>query len=157
MKDESKVISFVVFFALTVAAASMGALFQPGAWYAGLAKPALTPPDWVFPVAWTILYLMIAIAGWMVWQGRNQRPRGRRVVVLWGSQLVLNAAWSWLFFGLHLTGLALVEILLLWLVILLLVINSYGVRPLASWLLAPYLLWVGFAAWLNFGIWRLNA
>jgi tryptophan-rich sensory protein len=150
------VIAFIGFFLLTAAAASIGALFQPGAWYAGLVKPALTPPDWVFPAAWTILYLMIAVAGWMLWRDRDQHPLGRRAVILWGSQLVLNAAWSWLFFGLHLTGLALVEIVLLWLVILLLVINGYRVRPLASWLLVPYLVWVGFAAWLNLGIWRLN-
>lgn len=149
-------IAFIGFFLLTAAAASIGALFQPGAWYAGLVKPALTPPDWVFPAAWTILYLMIAVAGWMLWRDRDQHPLGRRAVILWGSQLVLNAAWSWLFFGLHLTGLALVEIVLLWLVILLLVINGYRVRPLASWLLVPYLVWVGFAAWLNLGIWRLN-
>ena len=149
-------IAFIGFFLLTTAAASIGALFQPGAWYAGLVKPALTPPDWVFPAAWTILYLMIAVAGWMLWRDRDQHPLGRRAVILWGSQLVLNAAWSWLFFGLHLTGLALVEIVLLWLVILLLVINGYRVRPLASWLLVPYLVWVGFAAWLNLGIWRLN-
>ena len=149
-------ISFIVFFILTSAAAAMGALFQPGAWYAGLSKPALTPPDWVFPVAWTVLYLMIAVAGWMYWQGRRY-PSGRRVVALWGAQLVLNAAWSWLFFGLHLTGVALAEILLLWLTILLLMIDGYRTRPLASWLLAPYLIWVGFAAWLNLGIWRLNA
>ena len=150
-------ISFVVFFVITAAAASMGAVFRPGPWYAELTKPALTPPDWVFPVVWTALYAMIAIAGWMYWRARQRHPQGTLVIGLWVIQLALNAAWRGLFFGLHLIGPALIEILVLWIAILLVMIKGHRASPTASWLLAPYLAWVGFAAWLNFGLWRLNA
>ena len=105
--------SFIVFFLLTAAAATLGAIFTPGEWYAALVKPALTPPDWIFPVVWTVLYAMIAVAGWLLWRHRNADPSGLLIVGLWVLQLALNAAWSWIFFGLHLTGLALLEIAVL--------------------------------------------
>lgn len=148
--------ALVAFFLLTAAAASFGALFQPGAWYAGLEKPSLTPPDWVFPVVWTLLYAMIAMAGWLLWRRRHDGPTGGAAVVAWGLQLTLNAAWSWIFFGLHLPGPALAELVILWATILATISLSRRHATAAAWLLAPYLLWVGFAGWLNFGIWRLN-
>ena len=148
--------SFIVFFLLTAGAATLGAVFQPGPWYAALAKPALTPPDWVFPVAWTLLYAMIAIAGWLLWRHRHRHSQGQIAIAAWGLQLVLNAAWSWIFFGLHLTGVALAEIIVLFAVILVTIILGRNTSPLAAGLLGPYLAWVGFATWLNYGIWRLN-
>jgi len=149
-------IAFVVFFLLTAGAASFGALFPPGLWYAGLVKPALTPPDWVFPAVWTALYVMIAFAGWLLWLRRGTHPRGHLAVTAWGTQLVLNGLWSWLFFGLHLTGVALAELLLLWATILATILLARRHAPGAGWLLLPYSVWVAFAGWLNFGIWRLN-
>jgi benzodiazapine receptor len=148
--------SFIVFFLLTAAAATLGAIFTPGAWYAALVKPALTPPDWIFPVAWTVLYAMIAVAGWLLWRHRNADPFGLPIVGLWVLQLALNAAWSWIFFGLHLTGLALLEIVVLFGTILGVVLLARKISRVASLLMTPYLAWVGFAIWLNFGIWRLN-
>jgi benzodiazapine receptor len=148
--------SLVVFFLITAAAASFGALFPPGPWYAGLAKPALTPPDWVFPVVWTVLYAMIAIAGWLLWRRRNDAPTGRVALAAWCLQLGLNATWSWLFFGLHLTGIGMIELGVLWTMILITILLSRQQAPGAGWLMLPYLGWVGFAGWLNLGIWWLN-
>lgn len=147
--------SFIVFVLIVTAVAAFGGSFAPGAWYAGLAKPALTPPDWIFPVVWPLLYLAIATAGWLLWRARRE---GGAVTALWlwSVQLLMNGGWSWLFFGLHATGVALAEIVLLWLLILATALAAGRVRPLAAWLLAPYLVWVAFAVWLNFGVWRLN-
>ena len=149
-------IAFVVIFLLTAGAASFGALFPPGPWYAALAKPALTPPDWAFPTVWSALYVMIACAGWMLWLRRGVHPRGHLAVTAWGAQLVLNGLWSWLFFGCHLTGVALVELMFLWATILATILLARRHAPGAAWLLLPYSVWVAFAGWLNFGIWRLN-
>lgn len=145
--------SLLVFVALVVAAAAFGGVFQPGAWYAGLRKPPLTPPNWVFGPAWTILYLAIAVAGWLVWLAR------RRVgvpLLLWGAQLTLNAMWSYLFFGMQRPGLALVEIAVLLVLILATTDAFFRVRRLAGLLFVPYALWVCFAAYLNAGLWLLN-
>jgi len=84
-----------IFVLLTAGAAMTGGLFKPGPWYLGLNKPWWTPPGWVFPLVWTILYVMIAIAGWIVWQAQGVGA----LVVLWAIQMVLNAAWSWIMFG----------------------------------------------------------
>jgi benzodiazapine receptor len=149
-------IALVVIFLLTAGAASFGALFPPGPWYAALTKPALTPPDWVFPLTWTVLYAMIGVAGWLLWRTRDRIATGHVAVAAWCLQLALNAAWSWLFFGLHLTGVALAELTVLWAAILATVLLSRRQAPLAGWLLVPYLIWVAFAGWLNLGIWRLN-
>ena len=148
--------SFIVFFVLTATAASLGAIFTPGPWYAALAKPALTPPNWVFPLVWTVLYVMIALAGWLLWRGRERDRLGHVAVTIWGLQLGLNAAWSWLFFGLHLIGIALTEIFLLLAAVLATIVLARRTSPTAGWLLVPYLAWAGFAAWLNYAIWRLN-
>lgn len=140
------------FVALAFAAAAVGATFEPGAWYAGLAKPALTPPDWVFAPVWTLLYAAMGVAAALVWH----RSRARIALAVWGVQLALNAAWSWIFFGLHRMGAALIEIRLLWLAILLTILLFWPIRRLAALLLVPYLAWVGFATWLNWQLWRLN-
>lgn len=136
--------------------AVVGSRFTPGAWYAALDKPALTPPGWVFPVVWTALYLMMGIALALVVHSRAETGAAAALAVF-VLQLVLNGLWSWLFFGLERPGLALVEIVLLWTAILAATILCWRVRPLAGALLLPYLLWVGFAAWLNLGLWRLNS
>ena len=132
-----------------------GSRFTPGDWYAALAKPSLTPPGWVFPVVWTALYLMMGVALLLVL--RSGAGSGLRVaLIVYAAQLLLNGLWSWLFFGLHRPGLALLEIVLLWLLIAASVVLFWRLRPLAGALLVPYLAWVGFAAWLNLGLWRLN-
>lgn len=146
-------VALVVFLALVAAAASFGAQFVPGEWYASLRKPPLTPPSWVFAPAWTVLYLAIAVAAWLVWRSGGDR---RRALALWCAQLVLNAAWSWLFFGLQRPGVALVEIAVLLALVVLTAIAFRRIHPLAGLLMAPYAAWVAFATYLNAGLWHLN-
>jgi tryptophan-rich sensory protein len=140
---------------LVFVAAAVGRSFPPGAWYAGLAKPAWTPPNWLFAPVWTLLYLLMGLAAWLVWERRGTSG-GRWALGLFLVQLGLNALWSWVFFGLHRPGLAFVEIVLLWLALAATIGAFRRVRPLAAGLLVPYLLWVTFAAALNFALWRLN-
>jgi tryptophan-rich sensory protein len=123
-------------------------------WYAGLAKPPWTPPDWVFGPVWTALYLGMAVAAFLVWRERS--PHTRTAQILFGVQLLLNLAWSGLFFGLRNPGAALVDILLLWVAIFATWRAFRRISPAAGWLMAPYLLWVSYAVTLNFAIWRMN-
>lgn len=145
--------SLWVFIALVFAAASTGMLFKPGAWYEALNKPSWTPPNIAFPVVWTILYVMIAIAGWLVWQA----PDGNVAILFWALQLVLNAAWSYLFFGARRTDLAFADVVLLWLAVAAFAVAAWPVSTLASLLFLPYLAWVSIAATLNREIRRLNS
>jgi benzodiazapine receptor len=141
---------------LTFSAALTGMLVSSGGWYAALAKPSWNPPGWVFGPAWTLLYTLMAVAAWLVWQ-RGGWARQRRALGLYLLQWVLNALWTPLFFGLHRPGLAFAEILILGLALLATLRAFWKVRPLAGALLVPYMLWVTFAAILNCTIWRLNA
>jgi translocator protein len=144
--------AFVVFALLVVVAASSGATFMPGEWYAALNKPAWTPPDWLFPVAWTILYIMIALAGWLAWRAAGWSA----AVAIWGVALILNALWSYLMFGRHDIGLALVDVAALWLAIAAFIWTAWPLDARAAALFVPYLLWVTFAAALNFAVWQMN-
>jgi translocator protein len=138
---------------LVLAAVLFGSQFTPGGWYAALDKPSWTPPGWLFGPVWSVLYLMIAIAGWLVWQKREVT---KVPVIFWAAQLLLNAAWSYLFFGLHQPGLAFVEIMVLLATILGFIGAAWPVSRAAALLFLPYAAWVAFAAFLNFSIWRLN-
>ena len=124
-------------------------------YFRDLRKPPATPPPAVFGPAWTILYLLMAVAAWLVWREGLTR-RTALALGLFAAQLTLNFAWSLIFFGQHRAGAALLEIAVLWLVILATIIAFWRVRPAAAALLVPYLGWVSFAAYLNAGIWRLN-
>ncbi|HEV2677861.1 MAG TPA: TspO/MBR family protein [Aliidongia sp.] len=126
----------------------------PG-WYRALAKPPWTPPDWLFGPAWTVLYIAMAVAAFLVWRRPAQAARSRGLW-LWTAQLIANALWSPLFFGAHRLGLALIDIAVLWLLIVATMVAFRPVRGLAAGLLVPYLLWVTFAAALNAAIWQLN-
>ena len=157
-KDLSPIASMLglsFFLLLIVAVASVGALFKPGMWYESLTKPAWTPPNWVFPIAWAILYLMIAFSGWLVWRVVGFSALSF-AFIFYFSQLLLNAAWSWLFFGLHRMDLAFIDIVLLWITIVANIIAFHTIHPLASYLLVPYLAWVSYVAALNFTVWQLN-
>ena len=140
---------------LVFAIASLGAIAPPGEWYAGLRKPWFNPPAWVFGPAWTTLYLMIATATWLLWRAPASAAR-TRALRLNAVQLALNAAWTPLFFGLKLPGVAFVEIVLMWIFIAATIWAASQVRRAAAWLLVPYLAWVTFAATLNGCIWWLN-
>ena len=124
-------------------------------YFDALRKPPLTPPPAVFGPAWTALYLLMGIAAWLVWREGLDR-RTALALGLFAAQLILNFAWSLIFFGQHRAGLALIEIALLWLTILATILAFWRVRRAAGAILLPYLAWVSFAAYLNAGIWRLE-
>ena len=124
-------------------------------WYPTLRKPKGTPPSWVFGPVWTTLYIVMAIAAWLVWREVGWEI-GKHALVMFFGQLALNVAWSGIFFGGRQPGLALSEIIILWLAILCTGLMFHFLLPVAGTLTLPYLLWVTYAAYLNFGIWRLN-
>lgn len=126
-----------------------------GGWYATLAKPSWTPPDWVFAPVWSILYALMAIAAWLVWR-KTGLSGARLAMTLFALQLGLNVVWSGLFFALQSPGAALLDVVLLWLAILATLVAFWRHSRLAAWLLTPYLVWVTYAAGLNFAIWWMN-
>jgi tryptophan-rich sensory protein len=152
-------VGLIVWLVLSLAAGTIGGLSTYEAiptWYERIAKPAWTPPNWLFGPVWTVLYVLMGVAAWLVWRrggwGEQSRALGLFVV-----QLVLNALWSYLFFGLRSPGLAFGELVVLWVAILLTLLAFWRVSRGAGALLVPYLAWVTFAGALNFAVWRLNA
>jgi benzodiazapine receptor len=145
-------LSIVPFFAAVVLVAATGAMFMPGEWYLTLEKPTWTPPGWVFGPAWTLLYVMIAIAGWLVWQAGGWSA----ALTVWSLNLVFNAAWSWLMFGRHEIGLALLDALAMLVTIVVFIALTWQSVPRAALLFLPYLGWVAFATALNYAIWLRN-
>jgi benzodiazapine receptor len=152
------IVGLAVFLALSFAASAIGGLFTypaiPG-WYQGLEKPSWTPPDAAFGPVWTVLYIFMAVAAWLVWK-RGGWTAQRGPLTLWGVQLVLNSLWSILFFGMRNPALGLMEIVILWLAIFATLIAFWKVSRLAGGLLIPYLAWVSYASALNYSIFRLN-
>jgi tryptophan-rich sensory protein len=148
-------LSLLGFVAIVVVAASSGAFFPPGRWYEGLQKPSWRPPNWAFPVVWSILYALIALSGWIVWHAASpeQLPLA---MTLFAVQLVFNAAWSWLFFGLKRMRLAFLDLALLWLSIAAMIIVYWRIDVAAALLLLPYIAWVTTAGALNRAMIRLN-
>ena len=125
-------------------------------WYPTLAKPAWNPPAWVFGPVWTALYVMMAVAAWLVWRRGPDAPAVRAALVLFFVQLALNGLWSPLFFGLRAPGLAALDIAALWAMIALTTTAFFRQSRAAGLLMLPYLAWASFAAVLNFTIWRMN-
>jgi len=144
--------SLLGFCCFVVLAALSGAFFKPGEWYDRLRKPSWNPPKWVFPAVWSVVYLLIAISGWLVWE----EVGFGLVIIVWGIQLLLNAAWSWIFFGLKRMDLAFWEVLCLWISIAVYILLALPVSLTASLLFVPYLVWVTIAATLNWTVWKLN-
>lgn len=125
-------------------------------WYPTIVKPSFTPPNWLFGPAWTILYALMGIALYLVWQKSEQGIAVRTAVIVFFLQLGLNALWSFIFFGMQSPFWAFVEIVLLWLCILATIILFWKISTAASLLLVPYILWVTYASALTFAIWQLN-
>ena len=148
----SRYLSLLPFIACVFAAAASGALFMPGPWYANLNKPTWTPPDWLFPIAWTVLYLMIAVAGWLAWRAGGFGP----AIAIWGFGLVVNALWSYFMFGRQDIALALVDVTALWFATAAFIWATWSLEPRAAYLFLPYLAWVSFAGALNFAVWQMN-
>ncbi len=146
--------ALALFLGLVFLAAWTGSRFRPGDWYFRLAKPTWTPPPWVFAPAWTLLYILMAVAAWLVW--REQQLAAAVPLAVFVLQLALNGLWSFCFFGRRRPGLALADLLALWLAIVATVLLFWAVRPLAGALLLPYIAWVTFAGALNGAVWRMN-
>jgi tryptophan-rich sensory protein len=124
-------------------------------WYQSLRKPPWNPPSWVFAPVWTVLYVLMGIAAWLI-SGQAATAARRRVLLLFVLQLAANFAWTFIFFGAHRIGLALLDIALLWVLLAATLVTGSRLDARVGWLLAPYLGWVTFAASLNLSIWRLN-
>ena len=150
-----KWVGLAVWLAVTFTASFVGSRFTPGTWYDGLTKPAWNPPSWVFAPVWTLLYVLMAVAAWTVW--RRAGFRGAPLALgLYILQLVLNGAWSWLFFGAEEPLLALVDLVALFLVVAVTTVLFWRAERRAGILLLPYLAWLAYAGSLNAAIWHLN-
>lgn len=149
----ARYLPLVLFIIAVVGGGSLiGVGTAPGAWYASLEKPWFNPPNWIFGPVWTLLYLMIAIAGWRIWM----RRRTGGAMTAWWVQLGLNFLWSPVFFGLQSPGWAIPIILAMLVSIVTFIWLSWNQDRLAAWLFVPYLAWVSFATLLNVSIWWLN-
>ena len=142
---------FFTYLAACAAAATSGAMIQPGPWYDALNKPTWTPPNWVFPVVWTSLYLLMSLAGM-----RAAQAGGGLATALWSVQIALNTLWTPIYFGLHRIRAALVVICFLWLSVAATTVALFAVDWLAGLLFVPYLVWVTIAGFLNYTTVRLN-
>jgi tryptophan-rich sensory protein len=143
---------FFTFLASCMAAAATGAMFQPGPWYEGLAKPDWFPPRWVFPVAWTTLYILMSLAAMRV----APLPGAAQGMGFWALQIALNTLWSPIFFGLHKMRAAMIVMVFLWASVAATMLCFFGVDFVAGLLFVPYLAWVTIAAALNITSIRLN-
>ncbi|HEX7632222.1 MAG TPA: TspO/MBR family protein [Lacunisphaera sp.] len=150
-------LGLVGWLALVFANATVGATasIQAAPFYGTLVRPSWAPPGWLFAPVWNVLYLLMAIAAWLVWREGSQRPV-RGPLALFVVQLVLNGLWSWLFFAWREGRWAFIEIIVLWCLILATVVAFWRVRNLAGALLLPYLAWVSFATALAYQTWQLN-
>jgi len=154
-------LALAIFVGLALAAGAIGALcsravpLSAGGWYATLTKPAWAPPSGWFGPVWTVLYVLMGTAAWLVWRERYHRKRGAALTA-YAMQLALNALWAPLFFGFKSIGAGLFVAVALWVAVIWTIREFITVRALAAWLLAPYVIWVSFAMSLNLSIWRLN-
>jgi tryptophan-rich sensory protein len=153
--------ALAAFLALSFGAGAVGAVFSPGFsssaahWYAALAKPSWLPPQGWFAPVWTALYVLLAIAAWIIWRERYHRGRATAMLA-YGLQLLLNALWAPVFFGLKNIGAGLFCIVALWLAVAWTLREFARVKIAAAFILVPYFLWITFAAAINLGVWKLN-
>jgi len=159
MISKNSAAGLALFLGMSLVAMVFGGLFTSPAirsgWYGLLQKPSFNPPGWIFGPVWTVLYILMAVSAWLVWEKAGQAPV-KVALSLFFVQLLLNVTWSLLFFGMGRPDLAFAEILVLWALILTVTLLFYRIRPAASLLMLPYLAWVSFAVVLNGFIWRLN-
>ena len=155
---KNDLIKLITAVSLTVVLGAVGGLVtapEIPTWYAGLTKPSFNPPNWLFGPVWTTLYILMGISCYLVWKQPPSTERNRALSVFI-IQFVLNFCWSFIFFGMHATGWALAEMILLWITILITIFSFARFSKTAAWLLVPYISWVSFAMLLNGAIWRFN-
>ncbi len=143
---------FLTFMAACVAAGATGAMFKPGDWYKALSKPDWTPPDWVFPVTWTVLYVL------MSWSASRIAvlPGNAQAMAFWALQIAVNTLWTPVFFGLRRMGAGMAIILCLWAAVAGTLVQFWALDWVAGLMFLPYLIWVTIASALNFSVWRRN-
>ena len=144
----------VGYFLACVAAAASGAAFPPGPWYERLAKPSWTPPNWLFPLAWTVMYVLIALAAWRV--SGVEGPAARAGLALWTMQIAFNAIWSPTFFGKRRPGWAFLVLVFLWLSVAGTLACFLQAALTAGLMFAPYIIWCTYAGALNLAVWVKN-
>jgi tryptophan-rich sensory protein len=144
--------TFYIFLIACCAAASTGIIFKPGSWYESLQKPSFTPPNWLFPLAWTTIYLLIAWAGYRL----TLIPGSQTVLALWAAQIALNTLWTPVFFGANRIVASMIILAILWLVVAVMVLLAIELDVVTGLILFPYLAWLTVAAALNFSIMRHN-
>lgn len=125
-------------------------------WFITINKPSFNPPNWVFAPVWTLLYILMGIAFFIIWKSAVNADVKRTAIIFYSIQLVLNFLWSLFFFGLHQPGWALADIILLWIMILFTIFSFGKISNISAWLLVPYICWVSFATLLNYSFWKLN-
>lgn len=156
---KDNVLKLIVAIGLSEFAGIIGAVFTTpsiSTWYANIVRPEFSPPNWVFGPVWTTLYALMGIAAFLVWKKGLGRKDVKVALGIFVGQLVLNSLWSIIFFGLQSPGAAFIEIMVLWLAIVATIVTFAKISKPAAWLLVPYILWVSFAAFLNYSIWMLN-
>ncbi len=126
-----------------------------GEWFRNLQKPSFQPPNWIFGPVWTTLYILMGISLWKVWKKPNSRERNIAITIFF-AQLLFNFLWSVIFFNWHAIGMALIDILILWVLILATIFSFARHSKIAAWLLVPYISWVSFATILTYTIWQMN-
>ena len=155
----SNTLKFIIAIITPVAVGAVSGFFtatEIPVWYQNISKPGWNPPSWIFGPVWTILYVMMGIALFLVWKSEADPIIKKTAITLFISQLILNFFWSFIFFNQHQIGWALVEIIGMWIFILLTIFAFAQVNKTAAWLLVPYISWVSFATILNYTIWKLN-
>jgi len=153
------VLSFIVAVSIPLIIGGLGSIFTQSSvstWYLELNKPFFNPPNWIFPIAWSYLYITMGIASWLIWKKKTQRNDVKSALILYGVHLFFNLIWSYLFFTLKNPGLALIEIVILLVLIITITFKFYRISKPAAYLFIPYLVWVSFATALNASIVYLN-
>jgi tryptophan-rich sensory protein len=156
--NKSNVIKLVISLLLPLSVGAVAGMFTSQAvpiWYASLNRPSFNPPNWVFGPVWTSLYILLGISFFLIWKEYPSKERNLAIKIF-SIQMLLNFAWSFLFFYFNLIGVALIEIILLWASIAAMIYLFYKIKPFAAYLNIPYLLWVSFATILNAGYYFLN-
>ncbi len=149
----------IISIAIPLAIGFLGSYFtrpEIDTWYQTIEKPSWQPPNWVFGPVWTTLYIMMGIAFFLVWKDESRGRNRKLAMIFWSMQLVLNFFWSWIFFNQHELGLALAEIIVLWIFIFITIVLFGKINKIAAWLMVPYISWVSFASLLTYTIYTLN-
>lgn len=156
--DRATLTKLALSIALPVTVGAISGFFTASSiqdWYIHLTRPGISPPNWVFGPVWTILYILMGVSFYLIWKHPPGRKRDRAIII-YIMQLLFNFLWSFIFFYFHQIGLALIEIVILWILIAVMIIRFARINPLAAYINLPYLLWVAFATILNAGFYLLN-